>query len=328
MPVVSVIMVAHRDNPYLREAVASVFAQTFQDFEFVFVDNGAGFAADAFGAHGLDPRFRWVRLPQNLGIPGGHNAGVGAATAEYIALMDYDDVSEPRRLESELAALAYSPAEVALVSGQAERINESSVPLGRREFSLTRPRDIAAYSLFAAPLVTPASMGRADIFRRFPYRPQFPFAADLDFQARVAEHYQMVAIPGVMLRYRWYSSQTTQIRCDAIERSRCVIQLLAARRRADRPELLEETVKLVGDAPAGESWRRGSARAFTEGLFVVGAYQARRSFATERSAASFFRALALMARGLLRMTAGDWGPSVSMFLCGPVKALKLQPAGE
>jgi hypothetical protein len=171
-------------------------------------------------------------------------------------------------------------------------------------------------------------MGRAEIFRQFPYRPQFPFAADLDFQARVAEQYQLVSIPGVMLRYRWYSSQTTQARSEAIERSRSVIQLLAARRRAGRPERLDETIGLVENLPAAECWRRGAVRALAEGFFSLGAYQARRSFAVEKSVSAFVRALLLVARGLVHMSARDRWPALTMFLRGPVKALKLQPASE
>ena len=77
MPAVSVLMVFHRDTPFLRPALASALKQTFADFELVLVDNGTGLGADALGELGRDPRLRWVRLARNEGIPGGHNARRG-----------------------------------------------------------------------------------------------------------------------------------------------------------------------------------------------------------------------------------------------------------
>jgi GT2 family glycosyltransferase len=62
MPLVSVLMVSHRDTPYLRPAVQSILTQTLRDLELVFVDNGSGMTPVDLGEMGRDPRLRW--LPQ------------------------------------------------------------------------------------------------------------------------------------------------------------------------------------------------------------------------------------------------------------------------
>ena len=85
-------------------------------------------------------------------------------------------------------------------------------------------------------VITPVAMGRREIFRAHPYRAEFPFAGDFDFQARVADEWKMAILPDVLLRYRWYTDQTTQQCRTSIEQSRCVIQIAAGRRRLRRPE--------------------------------------------------------------------------------------------
>lgn len=178
-------MVFHRDTPFLRPAIESVRRQTFRDWELVLVDNGTGLPADALGEAGRDPRLTWVRLPRNEGIPGGHNAGVAAARGEFIALLDYDDLALPGRLERQVDLLDRDPS-VGLVSSLAESIDEHGRVTGG-EFALVEPAAQRAYVAFAAPVVTPAYTGRRMLFERFPYRTELSHAADFDFLARAIE---------------------------------------------------------------------------------------------------------------------------------------------
>lgn len=317
-------MVFHRDSPFLRPALASALTQTWRDLEVVLVDNGTGLSADALGESGRDPRLRWVRMAGNAGIPSGHNAGIAVAQGEFIALQDYDDLSEPDRIARQVAALR-ADSSVALVAGRAIRINEAEHPSGQ-VFCLPRSEDHAIYAPYGAPLVTPAIMGRRDLFRALPYRGEFPFAADLDFQARVVECAKAAVLPEVMLRYRWYAAQTTQQRKREIEQSRCVLQVLAGRRRAGRPESVAEALSLIDAGSAGESWRRGARVCIAERYAVFAAYQARRAFVCDRSATGAFVAARLAGRAIGVASRGERSLVARMFLTGPVRALALRPA--
>lgn len=324
MPLVSVLMVFHRDTPFLRPAIASVLGQTLRDLELVLVDNGTGLTPAALGAAGQDPRLTWVRLPTNVGIVGGHNAGVKTARGEFIALLDYDDLARPRRLELQVAALRADPR-LGLVSALAQRIDAEGRPLGR-VFCLPDPAGHRAYAQFAAPVVTPAATVRREVLEAFPYRAEFPFAADLDFQARVSERWPMAVLPEVLLDYRWYSNQTTQQRGTSIEQSRAAIQLAAARRRAGRPEELAQIVQALAAPTAAESWRRVAALCLEEGYCVPAAFGARRSFATERTGRAFREALRLGACAWRNAAPAERPLVARMFLTGPVRALGLRPA--
>jgi hypothetical protein len=324
MPAVSVLMVFHRVTPFLLPAVRSVLEQTLGDLELVLVDNGTGLPAEVLGEAGVDPRVRWVRLPRNEGIPIGHNAGVAAARGEFVALLDYDDVALPQRLERQVATLRANP-KLGLVSALAEQIDAEGRVVGR-VFCLPEPEAHWAYAQFAAPLITPAATGRREVFVELPYRPEFPFSADLDFQARVVERWRTAVLPEILLRYRWYPAQTTQRQIAAIEQSRCTIQLLTARRRAGRPENLEGTRCQMAGSSAAESWRRTAAQCLEERFSVLAAYHARRSFALDRSTAAALVATRLTARAWRQARGRERWMVLRMFFIGPVRALGLRPA--
>ena len=324
MPEVSVVTVFHRDTPFLRPAIASVLGQTLRDLEYVLVDNGTGLRADDLGELGRDPRLRFVRLPRNEGIPAGHNAGVAAATGEFIALLDYDDLALPHRLERQAAALRADPG-LSLVSALAERIDEQGRSCGK-EFCLPNASEHRAYAPYAAPVVTLLAMARREVLRALPYRAEFPFAADLDFQARLAERGRMAVLPEVLLRYRWYSANTTRERADAIEQSRCAIQILAGRRLSGRPEEIASVLAATAVPTAAEAWRRGAELCLAGEFFVFAAFQARRSFALERTPTRAVRAARLAARAWSRAHGVERAQVARMFFTGPVRTLRLHPA--
>lgn len=324
-PAVSVVMVFHRLNPFMAESINSVINQTFRDWELILVDNGTGLGPEALGAGVRDPRVRFVRLACNEGIPGGHNAGVAAARGGFIALQDYDDVAQPRRLELQAAALR-ADADVGLVSALAEQIDEANRPLPGYVFCLPAAAQHWAYALYAPPVITPVAMARREVLQALPYRAEFPFAADIDLQSRVVERWKMMVLPEVLLRYRCYAAQTTQQRSASIEQSRAVIQLITARRRAGRPEELASAIRAAEAGTAAECWRRTSALCCAEGFAALAAYQARRSLVLERTIKSTVTAVRLLMAARRGHSRDEQRQATRMFFRGPVRALGLRPA--
>ena len=325
MPAVSVLIVFHRDTPFLRPAIASVLRQTFGELELVLVDNGTGLTADALGESGRDPRLRFVRLPRNHGIAAGHNAGVAAATGEFIALLDYDDFALSHRLERQVAALRADPR-VGLVSSLADAIDERDRVL-HREFALLDPREQFRYSQYSAPFFTPACTGRRELFVGLPYRESFEACADFDFITRAAERGPIAAIPEVLLHYRHHAAQTTVQRGRRIAAERCAVRLLTARRRAGR----DEGVDLLApprDASAGDTLRDFASRCLVEDFAVLAAYHARRSFAEQRTPAALAVALRLFVQVWRRARAGERALVARMFFTGPVRTLGLRSVGK
>ena len=96
---VSVIMPVYNAGQYLREAIDSVLAQTFRDFELILVDDGAtdgsGAVCDEYAAK--DARVR-VRHGRNGGICASRNVGMDLARGKWLAFCDHDDYMEPEFL--------------------------------------------------------------------------------------------------------------------------------------------------------------------------------------------------------------------------------------
>ncbi|HYN84172.1 MAG TPA: glycosyltransferase family A protein, partial [Pyrinomonadaceae bacterium] len=104
-PAVSVVVPAYNTARYVAEALDSVFAQTFGDYETIVVHDGSPDTEELELV--LAPyreRIVYVRQ-ENRGSSGARNAGVLAARGRYVAMLDSDDVWEPRYLEVMLAAL-------------------------------------------------------------------------------------------------------------------------------------------------------------------------------------------------------------------------------
>lgn len=325
MPTVSVVLVFHRHRPYLAATVASVLNQTWRDLELVLVDNAAGVAADDLGPAGADPRLAWVRLPRDEGIGIATNAGVAAARGEFIALHDWDDLSAPQRLARQVDFLRANPS-VDLVSALAEVIDEQDRPLGRRLFTLVNPEEFLRYSQFAAAFINPLALVRREIFAAIPWRPEFRYAGDLDFQARFCERWQARVLPEVLMRYRWHRSQTTQKYAGSIAQCRHLIALRAARRRTGQPEAVDSDPPLSESLPSSAHALLTAAAAMQEGHLELAAYLARRAIALTRHPKLLLSAGAIAAAALRRAPAARRRAVADLFVRGPVRALGVNPA--
>ncbi len=111
-PLVSVIIPTHDRLPMLREAIASVQAQTLRERELIVVDDGSrdGTWEWLQTAAGL----RALRLPERRGPAAARNAGAREARGRYLALLDSDDLFRPDKLELQVALLEASPPSLAL----------------------------------------------------------------------------------------------------------------------------------------------------------------------------------------------------------------------
>lgn len=105
-PKVSIVMPAYKSADFIGLAIASVRAQTLQDWELIIVDDCSpdDTAAAALAAAGGDPRIKLVRADTNGGVARARNLGNTHATGDWIAVLDSDDAFEPARLETLIQA--------------------------------------------------------------------------------------------------------------------------------------------------------------------------------------------------------------------------------
>jgi glycosyltransferase involved in cell wall biosynthesis len=107
-PTVSVVLPCYNAHEHLGQAIDSMRAQTFRDFEIIVVDDGSTDPETRAFLDGLDGDVRVVRQ-ENRGLPGARNAGFREARGSYVLPLDCDDWLEPTFLEKTLAALGNAP---------------------------------------------------------------------------------------------------------------------------------------------------------------------------------------------------------------------------
>ena len=150
MPQVSVIMTVYNGEKFLAEAIESILAQTFTDFELLIVDDGSTdeSAARIKAIAQRDKRIHFVQLGENVGMADARNCGIAAATGEYIAIMDCDDVSLPERLEKQVAFLRANPEIGALGAGA--RVTNHDMTRHLYDFELLQQHALIALNVFSA----------------------------------------------------------------------------------------------------------------------------------------------------------------------------------
>src|SRR6185437_8398583 len=106
---VSVIVPAYNRGYIIAEALQSVFAQAFQDFELIVVDDGSKDDTAQVVSGFSEPRLRYVRHEQNRGYSAACNTGLREASGEYTGFLDSDDIWKPEMLSRDVSFLDRHP---------------------------------------------------------------------------------------------------------------------------------------------------------------------------------------------------------------------------
>ena len=204
---VSVIIPVYNRAAMIGRAIASLQAQTLDNFEIIVVDDGSTDGSADVVRSIADPRVRLVAHPRNLGIPSARNSGLAEASGSYIAWLDSDDVARPERLAVQLAFLEANPS-IAMIGASAGAIRPDG---SRRTRPRTPPRsheEIVATLLFRSAFQQSSIVGRADILRRYPYRLEFSVCEDIDQFIRLTREHRTANLPDVLIDRHLHAGQT------------------------------------------------------------------------------------------------------------------------
>ncbi len=130
MPKLSIITTCYNVQKYVRESLESIFNQDFEDFELILVDDGSTDGTkDILLEYADRPNVRLLENKSNEGLPVSRNRALLAATGEYAAIHDADDVSLPHRFAKEVTYLDNHPS-VIFLGGYAIKINDMGSIIG------------------------------------------------------------------------------------------------------------------------------------------------------------------------------------------------------
>ena len=204
MPKISVIMPAYNAEKYIKEAIDSILAQTFSDFEFIILDDGSTDGTAEIVRSYSDKRIRFVQNEHNLGIANTLNRGLDLAQGEYIARMDADDISLPERFEKQVSFMDKHPKTAVCATA----IQCFGARNEQRIFSESAS-DLNIDLLFGCCFAHPSVMMRASDIGNG-YDPAFDKMEDYELWCRVAKNHDLASLPEILLKYRIHPGQVTQ----------------------------------------------------------------------------------------------------------------------
>ena len=230
-PLVSVVIPTYDGAHYLEQTIGSVRAQTYPHLEVLVVDDGStdGTPANAVAGHAADPRVRLLRQP-NAGTAAARNFGVAHARGEFVALLDHDDLWEPRKLERQLPLFAGDPSIGAVIAG----IEFFRTATGENTADYFPGRELDVHDLLAHRVLPIQTV----VFRRDALAAVGPFDVDLrgtddwDLGIRLAARFRIVGLPETLARVRLHPGQQGS---DAPRMFRQAMRVLRKHRRAVHP---------------------------------------------------------------------------------------------
>ncbi len=257
-PRVTVAMSVYNEALHLRDAVQSILAQTFQDFELRIVDDGSTDGSLDTIADLDDPRIHVLRQP-NQGKGVAINRILDDARGEFVCMQDGDDMANPRRLEAQVARLDAEPdlgavfCRVELIIGDRR--------IGQRVRGADRDECAARIAALRNPDIDPSIMFRREATAAIRFDPELIIGQGSDHLLRLGEKWPVAVVDGCHYAYRVHPGNNSQrgdqrafeyveeVRRRAMERRG---QPFVPRRHVPRPysfmlgQMATSSVELVG----------------------------------------------------------------------------------
>jgi len=199
MPQVSIITPAYNPGRYLAEAIDSVIAQSFTDWEMVVVDDGS--TEDFSWVGDKHSNIRLIRQ-ENRGLSVARNVAIIASQGKYIAFLDADDVWLPTKLGKQVAVMEESPR-AAFCQTQFEMIDEKGtfISAGYARPILSYVEMLQGCSIcISSVLLRRECLAVSSLFDPF-----LKSSQDFDMWLKLSRFYDIAFVPSCETLYRWHS---------------------------------------------------------------------------------------------------------------------------
>ncbi|OAG28326.1 glycosyltransferase family 2 protein [Thermodesulfatator autotrophicus] len=189
-PLVSVIIPTYNRKAFLKEAIESVLAQSFKNFELIVVDDGS---TDDTPYLATRYHIRYVRKQKRQGVSAARNTGIRLAKGSFIAFLDSDDLWLPEKLAKQIVFFKKNPEAVAV------QTEEIWIRRGKRVNPRQRHKKPSGYFFDRALelcLISPSGvMLKREVFDKIGlFDESFPACEDYELWLRLLARYPVFLI--------------------------------------------------------------------------------------------------------------------------------------
>ena len=208
MPFFSVIISVYNKEDYVKSTIDSVLNQSFKDFEIIIVYDGSTDNSLDIIKNTEDSRIVIINK-ENNGVSAARNTGIKAAKANFIALLDGDDLWDKDYLKFMSQAISKYPEQSVFASALAQKYDHKTVPVTYSfdQKSLFKIHDYFESSLKYSLLSSSSIVFKKDILETIGYfDTNLISGEDTDQWIRLGIYYKIVFINEVLAYYRYTSS--------------------------------------------------------------------------------------------------------------------------
>jgi glycosyltransferase involved in cell wall biosynthesis len=250
-PAVSIILPTYNGLPYLREAIESVRAQTFDDWELIVIDDGSTDDSVGWMESLAEPRLRILASEHTAHRARLRNRGLAAARAQWIGFIDSDDRWTANKLERQLAYHAARPELEWSYTGRAT-IDANGAPFHHPQHQPWRPhggRILLPLLVFDARIALPSVLVRRSLLNRVGGFADQRWGEDYELWIRLAQQRECGLIDEPLVEIRAHPStsagrpEVMQAYVEIYDRLARTAQEPVVRRIA-RQRVASETVRL------------------------------------------------------------------------------------
>lgn len=209
-PSLSVLFCVYNGERYLKDAVQSVLAQTYTDFELVLVDDGSTDTTPNILDSFDDSRIVSFRNETNRGLVASLNIGIAHSRGKYLVRMDADDQSLSDRFQRQMDYMELHP-EVGVLGCWMEQLNEAN---GDREIlKVPAEHDLIRWKMLFESVVFHATvmMRRELVVREGGYDERFLHIEDTELWSRLILKTRFANLEDVLYVRRWHSASICNI---------------------------------------------------------------------------------------------------------------------
>jgi glycosyltransferase involved in cell wall biosynthesis len=201
-PLVSVILPCYNCEKYVEKAIVSILNQTYKNIEIIITDDCStdNTLSIIETLAKQDKRIILIRNKSNLKIIETLNNSIDIAHGRYIARMDADDISLPKRIEKQVHFLEYHP-EYAICGTNAWHINKSGRIIGTSILPYTS-EEIERTKFFGNPFYHSSVMIKKDLINLSRYNSNYIHAEDYELWLSLLLEYKGANLRDRLIKYR------------------------------------------------------------------------------------------------------------------------------